>query len=435
MAQPLKYFFEDQIIEVPKPDTALDIQYLVNQTRDTEDDLWPAMPYAKVMDAFGKQPLGGGIFVGITVVLLDNWRVRFEERDGPDTISCIVSGGNLVAESGNPIAPSDYTTVTIAQSSSPTIATPAENIDLKYLVASLTDTQKYVGSAFYWDPVNGDDADSGTSPGTAVQTFAAAEALATAGNYDVIYCLASDASGITTVTTPINITKRTLKLRGPGHIFRIVPESAGTGALTIGVDDVEINGLYFSTATTGSDNAITITGDRVYLKDCWLSNIRGHGINISGSNHTKITSCAIEACGKSGTGNGINIGNDTTQMGISKSIIFDNVSGVLLSGTGIADNVIEDCLIYKHTNYGVNIVDSTVLRTTVRGGTTFNKNTPDNVLNQGTDTYIEPTGAADAEAIADAVWDEVISPGHTTAGTAGRLLKDAKTKATLASLK
>jgi len=106
MAQLLKYYFEQQIIEVPAPDTELTLQYLVDQTRDTEDELCPPMGYPKIMDAYGKQSLGGGSYVGITVVLLDNWKVRFEARPGPDTVSCFVRGGNLIAESGNPIAPS-----------------------------------------------------------------------------------------------------------------------------------------------------------------------------------------------------------------------------------------------------------------------------------------------------------------------------------------
>lgn len=434
MASVLKFFFEAQIIEVPAPDTSLDIQYLVNQIRDTEDELSPPMAYSKILDAFGKQPLGGGTFVGITVMLLNNWKVRFEARPGPDTVSCIVTGGNLVAASGNPIAPSAYTTVSIAQSSSPTIATPTENVDLKYLIASLSSTQKYVGNSYYWDPVNGSDTNSGTSPSSAVQTFAAAQSLATAGNYDVIYCLAKDASGITTVTTPIIITKRTLKLRGPGHIFRISPTTAGSNTITVSAGDVEINGLYVSTAATGADNAVSISGNRAFIQDCWLSNIRGHGINISGSNLAKISTCAIEHCGGSGTGNGINIGVNATQASIAKCIIFDNVNGVALSGSGIADNVIENSLIYNHTAYGVTI-GSGVLRTTLRSGNTFNKNTSGNTQDLGTNTYIETqAGGESATAIADAVWDEVIS-GHVTAGTAGKTLKDAKTKATLASLK
>lgn len=435
MALPLIYDFLEQIIEVPAPDLELDLQYLVDQTRDVEDELTPPMGYAKIMDAYGKQPLGGGTFVGITVFLLDNWKVRFEARPGPDTVAAFVTGGNLVAESGNPIAPSAYVTVTLAQSSSPTIATPDDNVDLKYLIASLYDTQKSVGNVYYWDPTNGDDGNDGTTPSTAVATFAAAQGLATAGNYDTIYCLANDVSGTTTVTETLSITKNTLKVRGPGHVFQLVPTADTADTIAITADNVEISGLYVSTAGTGSRDAINITGDYAYIKDAWVTNVRGDGIDISSAQVTKINTSVIEHAGGSGTGSGINIGDDATQSIISKCIVFDHDDdGISLSGTGIADNVIENCLIYNNTEYGIDI-GSGVARTTVRGGNTFNTNTSGNYNDLGTNTYIEtPAGGASITDIADAVWDEVIAD-HTTAGTTGKTLKDAKTKATLASLK
>src|SRR3989344_5488893 len=76
-----------------------------------------------------------------------------------------------------------------------------------------------------------------------------------------------------------------------------------------------------------------------------------------------------------------------------------------------------------------------VLRTMVRGENTITNNTTGNTRDLGTDTYIEtPAGGASAGDIADAVWNEVIAD-HLTSGTTGKTLKDAKTKATLASIK
>lgn len=427
----LTFDFYNSIIQVPAPDTSVDLQYLINQIRDAEDELTPAMSYSKIADAFGKQPLGGGTYVGLTIQLLNDWKLKFEARSGPDTVACIVTGGNLVAESGNPIAASAFTQVTIAQSSSPTIATPDDNTNIKYLIESLRDTQAGgVGNIFYWDPVNGNDSNTGTLPSKAVATFAQAQALATDANFDVIYCLATHPSGITTVTETLSITKNTLKVRGPGHTFQLKPTSTANDTVAIGAHSVEVSGIYIETATTGSANGISITGNRNIIKDCWITNIRSQGINLITSAYSKINGCVIEHCGA----NGIKINNTVTQLNISKNIIFDNADGVLLSGTGIADNLIENNIIYKHTGYGVDI-GSGVTRTNIRGGNTFTKNTSGNTLDNGTDTYIETqAGGASASEVADAVWDEVIS-SHTTAGTSGKTLKDIKTKATLASLK
>lgn len=438
MPQPLVFDFYNSIIEVPIEDTTLEMQYLIDQIRDQEEELTYGMQYKKIADASGKDSLGGGIYTAITVRLLDDWRVRFKARPGPDTVQCTISAGNLVGgPGGNPIAPSAYTQIVTIASSSGTIATPTttnENTNIKYLLASMSGAQKGIGDIFYWDPYSGSNSNNGLTPTTAVQTFASAQALATSGNNDVIFCLSSDPSGVTTVTETLYIMKDTLRVKGPGHIFRLIPTATTDDTVTIDANDVEVTGLYISTAVTGSKNAVAITGDRIFIKDCWISTIRGNGINISSSSLSKIETSVIEHCGTSGTGNGINVTNSTTQLTVSKCIIFDNVNGAVLTGSNSADNLIEDSLIYKNSAYGVNI-GSGVTRTTLRSGNTVTNNTTGNTLDNGTASYIEtPAGGASASEIADSVWDEVISV-HATSGTAGKVLSQAKAKATLASLK
>jgi len=438
MALPLVFDFYNSIIEVPAPDTTLEMQYLINQIRDTEDELTPGMAYSKIADASGKEDLGGGVATAITVRLLDNWRVRFEARSGPDTVQCTISGGNLVGgPGGNPIAPSAFTQVLNLSSAAGVIATPTttnENINLKYMLASLGTKQRAIGSVFYWDPYSGSDTNSGLTPTAAVKTFAKAQTLATTGAHDVIFCLSSDPSGITTVTETISITKHTLKLRGPGYVFQFVPTTDTNPTISIAADNVEVSGFYISTASFGNENGLVVNGNNALIQDCWLENVRGHGIALSSSNLSVISACVMDTCGISGTGDGINIGNSTQATTITNCIINDSVNGIALSGTNITDNVIGNCLIYKNSGYGITI-GSGVNRTMIRDGNTIVKNTAGNTLDNGTDTYIEtPAGGASASEIADAVWNEVIT-GVTGAGTAGKMLKDAKTKATLASLK
>jgi len=431
MALLLVFDFYNSIIEVPAPDTSLDLQYLVNQVRDTEDELSPPMAYKKIIDAFGKQPLGGGTYVGITVMLLDNWKVRFEARPGPDTVSCLISGGNLVAESGNPIAPSAYTTVSLAQSSSPTIATPSSDYNLLYLVESLRGRHASIGNVYYWNPTSGSDSNDGTTPTKAVATFSKAQTLATAGNNDIIFALSTASGGITTVTEKLTISKATLKVRGSGYPFQFVPSTSGSATVTISGDSVELSGFYITTAAGGTDNGITVTGDNALIKDVWVKSATGNGIDVSSSARTRIDTCAIEDC----AGKGINVGTSTSDLTIRQGIISGNGGdGVELAGATITDSVMENNLIYKNAGYGVDIA-SGVARTMVRLHHTFSGNTLGSTRDLGTDTFIETqAGGASASEIADAVWDEVIAT-HVTAGTAGKMLKDAKTKATLASLK
>lgn len=429
MPQPLSFDFYNSIITVPSPDVSLDLQYLVNEIRDTEDELNPSIGYGTIANAFGKQSLGGGSFVGITVQLLENWKLAFEARPGPTTVAVMVTGGNLVADSGNPIYPTTFTQVTIAQSSSPTIATSTDSTNMKFLIESLRGSHLGTGNVYYWDPVAGSDTNGGLTPSTAVATFAHAHSLVTTGNFDIIYCLSTDPSGITTVTETLAITKNTLRVRGPGHIFQLKPTTTIADTVAITAHSVEISGLYIETAATGSMNGLSIAGNRNLVKDCWITNVRGQGITLTSSAYSKITSCAIEEC----DGDGIKLNSNVTQLNFSKNIINANLNGINLAGTGIADNLIENNIIYKNTTYGLTI-GSGVANTNVRGANTI-VNNGTNTLDSGTDSYIEaPASGVSASEIADAVWDELLT-AHSTANSAGRMLKDAKIKATLASLK
>ena len=420
-------------VDAPVEGTSVTIQELVNAIRDYEDEL-SFLDYGHIANATGKQSLGGGAQVGITLELINDWRIQFETPGAPPTITVYVRGGNLVATnsySNNPIKPSDYITAIIAQSSSPTIITPASDLNMLYLLESLHGSHKTLGNIFYWDPVNGNNSNDGLQPSTAVLTFAAAHTLAAASHNDIIFCLSNHSSGVTTVTEKLNITKSTLKVRGPGYPFQLKPTTTGAATVTIAADSVEVSGLYIETATSGSDNGITVTTDNILIKDCWVRAARGNAIDISSATRTQIKTCAIE----NALGQGINLGDTTTQSLVSTCIISGCTGdGVNIGGTGLTDNMFENNLIYNNTGWGID-VGTGVLRTGVRLHHTFSGNTAGSTRDLGTGTFIETqAGGASASEIADAVWDEVIA-GHSTTGTTGKTLRDAKTKATLASLK
>ena len=108
-----------------EPVTTISMQQLVNQVRDWEDEQWD-MEYPHLLNAYGKQSLGGGVLVGVTVELL-NTLLAFEARTGPAYTQCIVTGGNLVSldENGvplsSPILPTAFTQVVLTTSSSATL--------------------------------------------------------------------------------------------------------------------------------------------------------------------------------------------------------------------------------------------------------------------------------------------------------------------------
>lgn len=433
MAASLTFLKAQKIIQVDSPQTSLDVQDLVNQIRLYEENLLN-LDYGTIVNAYGKQPLGGGAYVGITMELINDWRLAFEARSGPETILCTLSGGNIVAinqYNNNPIYPTAFTQVVISQSSSPTLVQSSSDYAMMYMIEALRGRKSAVGSIFYWNPTSGTDTNDGLSPATAVATFNKAQTLATAGAGDIVFAISTSTGGITTTDEKITITKAGLKVRGAGYAFQMVPSTPGTATVAITADSVEFEGFFVKTDNGGTDDGITITGSNVLIKDCWVNEATGDGIDISSSARSVVDTCVIEDCG----GTGIKIGNTTTNLKVRQSIISGNgVDGIDLSGTGISDNIFETNLIFNNTGYGVD-VGSGVTRTGVRLNHTFSGNSLGSTRDAGTGTFIEtPAGGESASAIADAVWDEVIA-GHTTAGTAGQVLKATKLKATLASLK
>ena len=437
-----------KLITVEKPQRELTIQDLHDEIRLFEEKN-QNLEVAQIVEASGKQDLGGGIQVGITLELINDWRLAFEARTDQEVedegfppvteggaVLCFVRGGNLVATNiynNNPIFATQNTQVTIAQSSSATIITPPADYAALHMIESLRGRSVSVGSIWYWDPASGVDSNNGTTPATAVATFAQAQTLAsTIGTPDnIIFALAS--AGVVQPTEEIIISTNNIKLRGPGYAFQFVPSSGGV-PVTVSADNVEFSGFYVTTFGAGPDNGIVVTGDNALIKDVWVKSATGDGINVSGSSRTTIDTCAIEDCG----GNGIAIGASTAIAKVRNCIISGNTSdGADLTGASITDNIFENNLIFNNTGWGID-VNASATRTGIRLHHTIAKNTAGDIDKTGSvDTFEDTTGAvgpSDIDAIVAGVWDELIS-AHTDPGSTGKTLRDTKIKATLASLK
>lgn len=123
-----------RIITVASPSVEITMQDLYDTLRDLEDD--PGnMDEEYIVSGAGKEQLGGGVLVGLTITL-NNAKLAFEARTGPSYIQCNVSGGNLVAiddvgASMGPIEPTAFTQIVLANSSSSTL------IDNEYITEIL----------------------------------------------------------------------------------------------------------------------------------------------------------------------------------------------------------------------------------------------------------------------------------------------------------
>lgn len=141
----------NRVATVLSPDTTVTVQEIYDTFRDFEDELerlWLPVTVA----GSGKDDLGGGVFTVTNVFLQDGWRVAFEARGGPSTEQMTVTDGNLLGFDSNgdpqfPIAPTAFTSVTIAQATTGSILDPG--------VASLETLRKLLLNRMETNPVTG----------------------------------------------------------------------------------------------------------------------------------------------------------------------------------------------------------------------------------------------------------------------------------------
>lgn len=121
----------NKIIEIAAPSTEVSIQLLLNAIRYWEDNQ-VNLDIPHIASASGKETLGGGTSVGVTLKLLNGWRVKFADRL-IETV-CNINGGNLVAvdELGNDIFPLAYSQFVLATLTSSSSATLQELSAIQY---------------------------------------------------------------------------------------------------------------------------------------------------------------------------------------------------------------------------------------------------------------------------------------------------------------
>jgi len=345
----------NRFIKIGSPTTQVTIQELINAIRDFEDD-WQGMDIDKIADCTGKDDLGGGVKVGITLRLI-NWKVKFDDRSGPTTILCKITGGNLVAVDSNgdpmdPVEPSTYVMVMITSSSSATLQT-LQLTDLKYRVEQIGKDHYAYGDTYYWDPINGNDENTGVEKDAAVATFAKAHDLVTDYHHDVIVAVPGNNTDYTQTDEKIVISKNQLSVRGPGNGFKFIPTTSGQDTITITGKGVEFKGFEVQTKSGGSDIGIKITGNNALVDMVKIKNTTSHGIQILESGNSKIASVHIEGC----SGDGINIGSNVERLEIQGAQIYEcEGNGICVDGSNILRVTITgESSIHNNTLDGIDI--------------------------------------------------------------------------------
>ncbi len=281
-----------------------------------------------------------------------------------------------------PDAPADQTLIEL------------ENADIKSLIESQRGAHTWSGNIFYVDPVNGATYASGArgrknNPILSLQDCH--DNLVTDSNHDVIILLSGATSGTTIIDERVTLNKRYLFVRGPGRDFCFKPTTEGD-AIRIRADGIELSGFQVGTHTEGNGNGIDVLNcDFTKISKLWVNYTMQDGIRLKNTNHSLIVDNTMHEAGQGTDSNAIQITSDTNS---DHNVIKDNYisdidghginvgGGALTTHTTIFGNKIEDC-----SNDGVNI-QTDVLDTFVIENS-FGNITGENIDDNGTNSIIQ----------------------------------------------
>lgn len=380
-----------RIITVAAPSVEITLQDLVDTLRVMEchpltqnDD--------KIVNSYGKQSLGGGVLVGITLELL-NAKLAFEARGGSAFVQCNVTGGNMVAlnASGDvidPIETTAYTQIIRTASSSATLQ-ELGSIQFSSFAGGVTidTTSLYTGTTF----------PTGT-PQQPVNNLADAMLISTERGLHTFFIM-----GNITINTGDDYTGMTF-----------VGESISKSAITVDSDAIVINCEFYEATLNG-----TLDGN-AKLRNCQILDllyINGVVEQCMLGPGTIVLGGGVEAhfldCWSGVAGLGMPI---IDLGGIGQDLAIRNYNGgiILINKTG-TDKVSIDL------NSGNLVLADTITKgeIIVRGIGTFEDNSVGTTVN--TDGLVSKETIT---AIAGAVWDEPLTAAkHNIPTSAGRRMR------------
>ena len=383
----LEFDRANRLIVVPDTDDQVTVQEIYDQTREYEQKLI-SLDLDRIVSGAGKEYLGPGVSVGITITLYD-WKLKFEDRVALPAVVCYVRGGYLVAldGAGNPVfplEPSDYVMASLTSASSATLQ------ELEAIRFASYQNGVWISVA---NGQSGTEYPTGTRE-FPVNNFADAMTIAGSIGLNTFYLMESmtcdglDLDGLVLVGE--NIVATVLTLTGgcstEGTEFR---EMSVTGALD-GKTSLHHCRFVDTTGFLGeAHNCILDTslglagsfGDIALFLDCWLGSSMVEGVTTIDMNGDGPT---LNMRGHAGA---IKIVNKT---GDSK-VAIDFLSGRI-------------------------IIDSTVT-----AGTFYIRGVGEISENLGTGITVYDAPLTNPATVADQVWEELVA-GHLTADTFGALM-------------
>lgn len=121
----IEFDHANHLINITEPQDTLSCQDLINAIRAEEASI-SGIWYPQIATASGKEDLGSGVYVGMTVNLIEPWQVKFWAGN----YIAKIAGGNLVGGlSGDPVAYSSGVQVLLVQSAASTIVVTSDGLN------------------------------------------------------------------------------------------------------------------------------------------------------------------------------------------------------------------------------------------------------------------------------------------------------------------
>lgn len=298
-----------------------------------------------------------------------------------------------------------------------------------------------IGTVLYVDPANGDTHANGNRGGISDPYDSVQDChdnAVTDNDHDLIILLAGNASGVTTLTENVSITKRYLSIRGPGRDF-VWTRSGSGDTISVSADGTELSGFQVNTAGMGNGNGVDVaSADFVKAFKLWFNDTRGHAIHFDDCDNFIVDSCVLQNSGVSGAGHGVSVDagvGETASYGfiINNSINDVQGDGIRIdpTGPGVIDAVvISGNSVQGVTGDGISIIGAGCTDTQIFANH-FGNNSGLDINDRGTNTVVsnnEPW----ATAFGGFVYINSVTGDDTNDGTPSRPVKTASTAKTIA---
>lgn len=226
----------------------------------------------------------------------------------------------------------------------------------------------------FWDPINGNDSNSGLSWHRAKLTYDfeganGVHSLLIANAHQIVHLLPQQGGAPTTVNEYVEVDSAYTFLRGPGRDFLIEADHNESCAVLASAEGVELSGFRVKTKIAGSQDGICSSGEFALIHNVWVDYSRGSGIVIDNTSSCIIDKFLVQDAAKGGSGHAVHILGDTslaTRNIVGAGNIFANgnggdTDGVRVDGANCIHNFITGgdtgLIVHENTGWGINEVN------------------------------------------------------------------------------